>query len=507
MPGVRHEGLAETPPSSNIARLSGLPWEHLVPLIYFVVMFLYYPYRNIFEGDTDEGINLIKAFLVGGGFPLYQSVWSDQPPLFTHLLAWTHSLFGYDVNVGRTLVLVFSALLVWGLAIIMRRVWGGWHALMAVLLVVLLPFFPKLSTTILIGLPAISLVVLSLAAVTLWHQGRNRFWLVSSAVACSLSLLIKLFTGLLAPFLVAGLLLDGYTAYRHRPGASKPWLPALIWFTTFSALTIGLSLLLIRPEQLEQLLASHLSSQNLQAFQANIPSFSIESYLSESWPVLVLALVGVVSAVWQRRWLAFYPLTWLIAAYLLLKWASPVWYHHQLLITVPAVMLAAGAAGELVRLPLDYIRQRRFSWTGAGIWLAALILTGMTLAQRLPVVVPEFTRAPYFSPQAQMGPPKELRIVREIDRYASDTRWMVTDLPMYAFRAGLPVPPELAVFSTKRVMSGDLNEAYILEIIDRYNPRVILWGRFEFPELRARLVSRYQQVYAFRGKVLFARID
>jgi hypothetical protein len=84
---------------------------------------------------------------------------------------------------------------------------------------------------------------------------------------------------------------------------------------------------------------------------------------------------------------------------------------------------------------------------------------------------------------------------------------MVTDLPIYAFRAGLPVPPELAVFSTKRVAAGDLNERYLLEIIDRYNPKLILWGRFDLLELRVELASRYRQEYAFRGKVLYVRID
>jgi hypothetical protein len=503
---VQFESLTETPSSKTILRLAGLPWEHLAPLLFFAVMYLYYPYRNIFEADTDEGINLMKALLVERGFPLYQAIWSDQPPLFTHLLGWSFRQFGLEVNVGRTLVLVFASLLVWGLVIAVRRVWGGWHALAALLLVVLLPFFPQLSTQVLISLPAISLAVLSLAAMILWHQNNNPLVLLCSAVFLSLSVLIKLFTGLLAPIFMAGLFLEGLYIARQNPSAKKPWLPLQFWTTVFVVLLIVFSLWLVGPENLRQLLLPHLASQNLQVFEANIPSFSIESYLSDSWPLLILALVGVLTAIWRRRWLALYPLAWLLVAYLLLKWNTPVWYDHQLLVTIPAVMLAAGAAGEVISLPLEFLHNHRLSWIGLGLWLPALILTSITLAHRLPVVVPEFTSTPYYNLQAELEPPKELRIVREINRYAPETQWMVTDMPIYAFRAGLPVPPELAVFSIKRVASGDLSEAYILEIIDRYDPELILWGRFDLRELRVELASRYRQEYAFRGKVLYLRV-
>ena len=504
---MRNESIGEAPLYKNILRLVRLPWEHLVPLIYFAAMFLYYPYHSVFENDPDEGINLIKALMFNRGYPLYRSIWSDQPPIFTYFLAWAFKLFGHDVNVGRALILAFSALLVWGMVVYLRRVWGGWQALIAVVLVVLLPYFPMLSTAILIGLPAISLAVLSLAAMVIWHQSGRRFWLVCSAVACSLSIYIKLFTVILAPILVAGLLIEAYVAYRQHPGSWKPWLPVVIWAGIFGGLAIGFGFLLVGVGNFEQLILPHLTSGDKLLFGQVISSLSIDSYLSESRPLLWLTLVGVLMALWQRRWLVFYPASWMVAAYLLLKWNTPVWYHHQLLITVPAVMVASGAAGEVLGLPLKFLRQRHFSLLGFGLWLPAIILTVMILSSRLPVVIPEFTRSPYFIMQADYDPPKELRIVREIDRRSSQGDWMVTDLPMYAFRTGLSVPPELAVFSNKRRYAGGLSEPYLLEIINRYNPKFILWGRFHFPELNATLSERYRQVYAFRGKVLYQRND
>ncbi len=90
---------------------------------------------------------------------------------------------------------------------------------------------------------------------------------------------------------------------------------------------------------------------------------------------------------------------------------------------------------------------------------------------------------------------------------ASETNWIVTDKPMYAFRAGLLVPPELAVFSKKRVTTGYITQKEIIEIIHQYQPEQIFLERFDFPEVEAILEENYTILYARQGKVLFIRSD
>jgi hypothetical protein len=46
---------------------------------FFLLIFLYYPFRARFEFDPDEGINAIKALMLARGFPLYSQIWSDLP--------------------------------------------------------------------------------------------------------------------------------------------------------------------------------------------------------------------------------------------------------------------------------------------------------------------------------------------------------------------------------------------------------------------------------------------
>lgn len=61
-----------------------------------------------FAWKYDEGVNALKARLFLEGYSLYSEVWTDQPPLFTLLIAATFTLFGQSVFVARALVLVLS---------------------------------------------------------------------------------------------------------------------------------------------------------------------------------------------------------------------------------------------------------------------------------------------------------------------------------------------------------------------------------------------------------------
>ena len=59
----------------------------VIALIFFAITFSYYPFRERFQFNTDEGLNLMRSMLVTLGHPMYREVSSDQPPLFTQVLA------------------------------------------------------------------------------------------------------------------------------------------------------------------------------------------------------------------------------------------------------------------------------------------------------------------------------------------------------------------------------------------------------------------------------------
>jgi hypothetical protein len=83
--------------------VNGLLWHLGPPIILLLIFLLFFPTRSKFEFSTDEGIDLMKAMLVDRGYKMYDQIWSDQPPLFSFMLAQLMRVFGYKVGVTRTL--------------------------------------------------------------------------------------------------------------------------------------------------------------------------------------------------------------------------------------------------------------------------------------------------------------------------------------------------------------------------------------------------------------------
>ncbi len=490
-------------------------------------MFLFYPYRGIFQADSDEGINLIKAMLVEDGYPLFSQVWSDQPPVFTLVLAQVFKQAQNDLLAARTLVLLSASLLVGCLAYCVQNIWSHWHALTVVLLLPLLPYFPVLSTSIMVGLPAISLACLALAAMVAWHENHKLFWLLISAAALGASIMTKLFTGILAPIFMLGIFLDviagaeaaGDTQGEERLGnlqelfraGRQHWRRAagqvLVWLGVFGLAAGGITLMVVKPGHLLDLIVPHLAAGQTEYFDAYQEEYPIRRLFAGTLPFFILAGMGALHAVQTRRWLALYPLAWAATAFTLLSFHSPVWYHHTLLVTLPAAVLAAGAAGELLVLLFNYIVRREYSPAALARWVILAIVLGGLLWQRLPPTIKEFTDQPYFIELRSAQPAREEKILEDIEPYQPYAHWMFTDLPMFAFRAGIRVPPELAVLTSKRLASGELTELEIARLLSQYQPEIILLGRYDFPGLQATLAEGYRLEGSRMGIELYIRKD
>ena len=487
--------------------LSNFQWQHVlelaVPLGFLLLMFAFFPFRERFEFDPDEGINAIKGLLLARGYPLYTEIWSDQPPLFTYLVAATIRAFGHDINALRTLVLLISTMLLGSAYVFLRMTWGIWHALAGVLLLLLLPFYKTLSVSVMIGLPAIAFAGLSLLALTLWHQRHANVWLVLSAAALSLSILTKIFTGFLAPIFIVGILIDQKDRLGETVTWSKLLRPAIIWSLVFAAITIGLGLILVGPANIGQLLGTHLTARNAELYINFTMTYPISWYLHESWAILLLALIGCLFTLLNRNWLSLYLVAWTAAGDLLLSFQVPVRYHHQLLITIPIAMLAGIAVGEAARLLPQLFRKREF-FKARGLLIAAAI-TGFVLAliTLAPQAYYDFRLPAHLLEPAAQEPGREQPFIDELTKWGPRTQWVVTDLPIYAFRVGLPVPPPLAVISEKRMVTGNITEAQIIEIIDEYKPGQVLMGRFKLPALEAFLRDDYRRNYFWGKKHLY----
>src|SRR6266536_2288449 len=217
----------------------------VIALIFLAFTFSYYPFREKLQYDTDEGLNLMRSMLVELGHPLYQEVSSDQPPLFNEALALVFHVAGFEVNAARLLVLLFSTLLVWSCAQFLQVTWGKLATILFLPLIVMTPRYLDLSVAVMIGVPSIALAAASMLFLVLWHQQRKNLWLVLSGFMLAMSVLIKLFTGLLAPIFLIGMTIE---LYLDRKGEKFSWQvvrPALIWGVSFVGLGLLLGLALI----------------------------------------------------------------------------------------------------------------------------------------------------------------------------------------------------------------------------------------------------------------------
>src|SRR6185436_13519121 len=196
------------------------------------------------------------------------------------------------------------------------------------------------------------LAALSLLFVTLWHQKKTNWWLILSGFALALSMLIKLFTGFLVPIFLIGIVASTYFDGKQQGYSWKMLQPAVIWGMSFAGMGILLGFALIGLQNVWMIIFPPLAAPATADFQD--PSYTINAHLQAAIPLLILGFLGALISIYRKNWLALYPLAWSALAYALLRFYSPVFYHHQLLITIPMAMLAAGAVGDgtlfLVRL-------------------------------------------------------------------------------------------------------------------------------------------------------------
>jgi hypothetical protein len=237
------------------------------------------------------------------------------------------------------------------------------------------------------------------------------------------------------------------------------------------------------------------------------PVFSINAHLQAAIPLLILGLLGALISIYRRNWLTLYPLAWSALAYTFLRFYSPVFYHHQLLITIPMAMMAAAAVGDGF---FSLVRLRRLSDLAhfqALLGVGALVGFILVSIHYVPLLDKELMNHPRLADFTLKATPGKLRVLRTMNEYVDQTNWIMTDAPMYAFRVQKPVPPNLATFSSKRLATGSLTQEDILAAMHEYHPEQVLIARFEIPALEEYLKENYRLILSVEYFRLFIRND
>jgi 4-amino-4-deoxy-L-arabinose transferase-like glycosyltransferase len=479
-----------------------------VPLVFFAIAFWVMPIADTLQFDPDEGIELAKATLYSQGYRLYDQIWNDQPPLLTVLLSGWLKIFGSQIVAVRLLILGFATILVGAFFNTLLLILGVGPALLGTIGLCLTLDFLRLSVSVMQGLPALAFVMLAvyllvgIAQPSQWvTKARNAaacdarlpwtsFGAIASGVCFGLSLQIKLYTALLLPacLLQIGL---GSSFQDWKPlRKGRLWL-SFVWLGS-CALTVVAIGLLTHSFHLDQLLGTHFEG-DAQVLLQREPSWQILlMFLAQDLDYFLLANVGLWVLLRRlNRW-PILPLVWLVSVLVGLSFYQPLWYHYYPLVSIPVAWLAAYGATQ----SLSFFQQKRWGrfvrWsflkhptlrgTTATFVGFAIVLTPVKLAVNA-VINHKFVE------ESQ----QKLEVVQQVRAFRSSTHWLFTDLPIVAFYANLNVPPELAVFSTKRIASGSLSDAALTRILQTYHPEQVLLGRY--PKVQAALKPYLSQHY------------
>ena len=457
--------------------------------VFFLSIFFSYPFTDVYEFDPDEGNRMMIAKLASEGHHLYSEIWNDQPPLMTYLLRGWCDIFGWNVNAARVLTLIIVSVMAFAGYDAIRttfassgklsgRIAGHVGGLVWMLLLPLVDQFLRLSVSAMVGLPSIALAVLSVWAIVRWSVSRRQSWLIGSAIFMGCSLMIKAFTGFLLPILGLAVLITAFVSLYKQAPAWKAIIPPAIWSVVVIGFCGVLILATVPMSNIDQLYKPHAAGAQVDiGGGSNNPSLArLNSYLSfergEGY-LLVLAGIGAVAAAFRQKWSLLVFAAWVIVGYVALRNHAPIWYHHAVLVTIPAALLAAVIIAAIIDAAWPF-RLKLTNLATLAVGIAGVVYFGVLLNQFFS------QRHPTFAEMREAETAKHrfyTALVEEIQKLNPDNNVIVTDRQMYALNAGLDVPPNFGLTTSKRVDTGNFTTADVLSAVDKYHPNQIVLVR------------------------------
>jgi len=440
----------------------------LIPVVFVVCLLI--PRLWVFVIHGDEGYNLIKAALTLQGFPLYERTWSDQPPLLSYLLGAVFSISGSSVIVGRILAIAVASLLVWALG---RLVWqerGVMASIFSSLFLILSPYFFTLSSSVLVGPVSLGFVVFSIYILLNKDGTQSLIRCFLSGAVFAVALQTKLDVILLLPaviyYLTAASKDNARMDHSHYRGAAlSVWLVGTLSMFLFFGVILGWDAAM--------LLDNHIGSRIYTSF-ADRPGWPrMFTMLLEEWVVILPALVGIWHAMRKGDRHSRFPVVWLVTEIIVRAWYRPFWEYHYEHLAVPLAWLGGIGVNEMLRQTgyfSSHSMMSRLRAVEAGGFICLSIWSAGTIvgtAGRISDEIGSTLHQPsHFD--------SEWAVVDRMKQFSTETHWVFTDHPIYAFRAGLPVPPETAVLSRKRFASGQMTEIELRRLVSYYEPEQIV---------------------------------
>lgn len=460
-------------------------------LLLFVLLQSFLPLGSAVKIGADEGFELSKPILCLHGYKLYTDIWDDQPPLYTFLITEIVRHVSHSILYPRLLTVGFSILLLFSFHFLVRKVSGVLVASVATLIFVASPGFLELSCSCMQEILALAPVIASLSLLlTMRHTKRHRIE-IASGILFAVGLQLKLIGLIYFPLLLFSVWLrHDSIPFRFRATAGSGLLIVLSAAAGFLAInTITGNPVLL---QLQQAWASHFGSAK--SFEYGSPAARVYQWIIvvRNWDMVLPAIAGLAVLVAQMRTCpaSYLPVIWILITFVVFPMHRPWWSYYYVHNALP---LSWCAAVGLVT-GWTYVRAGRSRLRTASFGVIACSLVAW-MGGRLYVEEVEIRSIPRL---------ESCLILQEVQRFKPFTTFMFSDQPVFSFHAFLPEPPRLAMLSLKRMWSGEMSNARLVEELELAKPGIILWlnttQEVPFQEL---LRQEYRLVYEDRQNRLF----
>jgi hypothetical protein len=452
-------------------------------LVALVTVFFVWSINHLegFQWDADEGINVMKGWLVQLGYPLYTQTWADQPPAFPVILAIAFNLLGRSVEVARTVTVVHACL---GLIAVAWLIWeleGNWMgAMIGPAMLILAPNFFWASRAAMIGLPSVSLAMLAMAAMFAYFNTGERRWLVLGGFIFSASLLEKLVVPyVLVPMGLLILLRPDWT--DRRTALRRVLLDLGLLAGMIIGAVLATCLVVDGRAMVEQVIGTYLSARGTYPLDLDFNLDRTWRYLTlDNLGLLGVSVFGGLLLAGQRARRGFIIVVWVAVTAVAIITHTPIWSKHHFL---PLLYLMAVISGYAVGWLAEHLaRFQHLSNARRLVLLAGLAVVAFYAVdldwvlrvdrELLSVHSDDLNRRRRLpDPVSFLADEEAVRFLQDVTQPGD---FIVTDDPMIAFRAGRRVPPPLNVTSRKRVDTGGLRVADIVAVTQAYKPAAIL---------------------------------